>query len=112
MVDPSVMCRKHLFGEHLELHMFAGSMAKKMNIDGYVRNNLVEPKSIKKRHDQLVNEMRVRGYQSGIDHQSPLEQPDISYLPLEIQNAKVDVESSLNDLMGRCSLCSSRSCKQ
>lgn len=24
MVDPKIMCRKHLLGEHLELHMLAG----------------------------------------------------------------------------------------
>jgi hypothetical protein len=26
MVPPKVMCRKHLLGEHVEIHMLAGSL--------------------------------------------------------------------------------------
>lgn len=101
MVDPKTMCRVHLLGEHHEIHMFAGSINRKQSVTGYIENGLLEPRSIKKRHDQLVREMSRRGY----EHNTPLEQPDISYLPIEEQRARIDVASAEKELRKRCVLC-------
>ena len=87
MLTPRILCRKHLMGEHVEHHMFVGSVNKHRRLDGFVRNNLVEPKKFQERHQALVEEMEARGY----NHKSPLPECDISYLPLEVQNATVDV---------------------
>ena len=102
MVDPKRMCTRHLLGEHHEIHMFAGSIRRKLSMTGYIQNNLLEPRSIKKRHDELVKEMERRGFTG---HNSPLEQPDISYLPPDEQRARVDVESAAKNLFSRCYLC-------
>lgn len=68
MVNPKKMCRKHLLGEHVELHMFVGTIKKGISIQGYIDNGLVNPRMIKKRHKELVKEMERRGY----NHNSPL----------------------------------------
>ena len=99
-VDPDVMCRQHLLGEHAELHMFAGTIAAGKRLDGYLDNGLVEPANIHTRHDELVVEMKRRGMR----HQSPLPQPDVSaYGP-----GAIDPEASLGALVGRCARCSAR----
>ena len=32
MIDPKLLCRKHLLGEHLEIHMFVGTINKGINV--------------------------------------------------------------------------------
>jgi len=36
MCDPRFMCNKHLFGEHVEHHMFIGTLERKKSINGYI----------------------------------------------------------------------------
>lgn len=45
--------------------------------------------------------MLKRGY----NHNSPYEQPDISYLKSEERYAKIDKNISINDLINRCPEC-------
>ena len=102
MVSPSLLCRKHLLGEHLELHMMVGHLQRARRIDGFVRNNCVQPKSIGARHKALAKEMERRGYR----HASPLQQPKIA--AHQHPEAKVDAVAALADLLDRCEECSSR----
>jgi hypothetical protein len=95
MVDPSLMCRQHLLGEHKELHMLVGTLLKGISVAGYINGGLAEIHSIKKRHQQLVKEMTARGY----SHQSPLKE-FASY-----QAGKVDVNLSNRELIKRCRHC-------
>jgi hypothetical protein len=89
------MCRQHLLGEHLELHMFVGTIRKGVSIDGYVRNGVVEVHNIRKRHEQLVKEMRRRGYQ----HHTPLSFSHRRHV------GQVNVQVSVRTLRKRCSEC-------
>ena len=68
MIDPKMLCKKHLLGEHVELHMFVGTINKNKKLDGYKKNGLVEVHNIKLRHRELAAEMIARG----MNHQSPL----------------------------------------
>jgi hypothetical protein len=104
MVDPKIMCRRHLLGEHVELHMFVGTINKGYHVKGYLANNCLEPGAITRRHDALVNEMRRRGY----NHASEL--PDLipSLLSDEEKSTCVDAEKSLGDLLDRCDECKNR----
>lgn len=61
----------------------------------------MEPMSYKSRHDELAEEMLNRG----MNHKSPLEQPDFSYLPEDQRNYKVDTVASLAMLRERCVNC-------
>jgi hypothetical protein len=105
MVDPKIMCRKHLLGEHVELHMIVGSINKGNKVDGYIKNNLIEPGSLQARHLQLLNEMAKRGY----NHNSPLPliYPFSNRIKLtnEQYNYKIDRKASKQELLNRCSAC-------
>lgn len=105
MVDPKMMCRKHLMGEHVEMHMFLGSMLKGVSMKGYCDNNLMQPLDLKIRHDALVVEMERRGY----NHKSPMSEEDFrrgfDSLPFEQQIADIDPVPAAADLFGRCEVC-------
>lgn len=98
MVNPKIMCRKHLLGEHLELHMIVGAVLKGNSIQGYIDNNLIEPKSLLQRHSALVEEMEARGY----CHSSPIKTPPDWFLNIDFE---IDKQKSLSDLLDRCEEC-------
>lgn len=101
MVDPRILCRNHLLGEHNEMHAFVGTINKCRKVDGYICNNLLEPLSITKRHDELAEEMINRG----MNHKSPIIEPDLSYLDESKIYSEVDKEMAMNDLLNRCEKC-------
>lgn len=101
MLEPKIMCNKHLIGEHGELHKFLHNWQKKHKIDGRIAGNAMEPLIYKSRHDELANEMIRRNF----NHKSPLEQPDFSYLLEAQRNYKVDKVESLALLVSRCNKC-------
>jgi hypothetical protein len=104
MVNPALMCNKHLLGEHVECHMLAGHLKLKRRITNYIRLNLLEPTNLRERHDQLALEMKNRGFM----HKSPLPEYDISYLPERHRIYTVNVEESVTELSRRCSNCRKR----
>lgn len=102
------MCVKHLNGEHLEIHMFLGTLKDKKSIKGYIEKNLCQPRSFKQRHDDIVSEMKARDYKG---HKTPIELSDCSCvydLPLEQQYWEVNTIKSLQDLISRCPECRKR----
>lgn len=106
MISPALLCRKHLLGEHNELHMIAGSISRGKTLDGFVRNGLLEPTALLRRHEALALEMGARGYR----HASPLQEyvEALSMYPEHIREAKVDMDISLADLHARCQDCAAR----
>jgi ABC-type Na+ transport system ATPase subunit NatA len=99
MVDPRMMCRQHLLGEHAELHMIAANIKLGRSIEGYIRINALEPRSVERRHGELVDEMGRRG----IKHKSPLEFSTGRY-----KDVLIDRDMSLQLLIGRCPRCADR----
>ena len=105
MVPTEYMCLQHLLGEHLELHMFLGTLKKGKTIKGYIEKNCCEPRSIKQRHDIIVKELEKRG-KTG--HKTPIEENDcqnVCNLSQEHQYWEVDSRESLIDLLDRCPKC-------
>ena len=98
-VNPELMCRKHLLGEHVEMHMFLGTLHHGKSLDGYIRKGLVEVHNIKLRHDELVREMVRRGHQ----HNSPMEDSILLQ-----KMGSVDVKRSYEELRSRCTECRRR----
>lgn len=96
MIDPKFLCRKHLLGEHLELHMLYGAIKKGKNLDGYIKNGLIEIHNLGTRHSILVNEMKRRGYK----HKS-----SIIFDFALLYGGKVDMNKSIYDLKERCVDC-------
>jgi hypothetical protein len=102
MVEPKIMCRKHLLGEHVETHMFLGTLRKKKKIKGYLNNNLFEPILLRQRHDLLVDEMKRRG----MNHSSPLIVTDeYDYLSKKDLCTEIDKKKAKKDLLSRCEEC-------
>jgi Pyrimidine dimer DNA glycosylase len=95
MVNPRLMCRKHLLGEHVELHMFVAGIRRGLNLRGYLDKQLLEPHNIRRRHLELVGELRRRGYQ----HCSPL--PDF----VGRRAGRIDRRGNLAELARRCQEC-------
>jgi hypothetical protein len=98
------MCLKHLLGEHVEHHMFVGTLQKRKSVKGYLENNLLEPQSLIVRHAALAQEIDARGY----SHASPLEEPDLSYLSAEDREHKINKQLAELDLFQRCTECQLR----
>jgi hypothetical protein len=104
MVDPKLMCNQHLLGEHVELHMFVGTIKKRKSLDGFVKNNLLEFLSIEKRHTALALEMTKRK----MNHKSVLprmEQEDFDFYSHKVVLSEVNKEESFKELMRRCDKC-------
>lgn len=104
MVNPQFLCRQHLLGEHNELHKHRPSFVKKHSVTKRILGNQIEPASMEQRHAELVAEMERRGF----NHSSPFTQPDISYLPDQERQFKVDKDAALADLVERCPNCRER----
>jgi hypothetical protein len=98
MINPKILCRKHLLGEHGEIHKHRHNFVKQHKMAG--RIGQIEPESMEKRHDELAKEMLNRGY----NHKSPFSQPDTSYLP----KMEVNKNEALIDLLNRCNECKDR----
>lgn len=103
MVDPRIMCRKHLLGEHVEHHMFVGAINKGTSLDGFLLKNLLEPLSLLDRHAALADEMGRRGY----NHNSPLPLPMFEKGDQRLLFT-IDKAEALTELVRRCPDCRSR----
>jgi len=114
MVDPKLMCRQHLIGEHQETHAIVGLLNRACNnfsVRGYFHSSkgefrpLIEVVSLDQRHYDLSEEMVLRGYQ----HRSPFQPLAIETVVwLEEQSyleIRVDVERSTQILFERCGNC-------
>lgn len=117
MTNPLILCQKHLSGEHVEHHMFVGTLRKKRKINGYINNDLMEPLSICIRHDVLAWELiRRQMIKNNGDikelHQTWIDENEfnqlIEYLPDEQKHHRIDKQNSLNLLLSRCSICTNR----
>ncbi|RJQ27286.1 hypothetical protein C4577_01590 [Candidatus Parcubacteria bacterium] len=97
-VDPKIMCRQHLLGEHLETHMFLGSIVSGKSVDGFLTKGLLEIHNLQSRHDELVGEMTRRGYR----HISSLIIPSKVAI---LQIGYIDEQKSLQELLSRCPKC-------
>ena len=106
MIEPASLCRKHLLGEHNELHMLAGSLLKNKNLGGFLEKKLLEPASLRARHEALAEEMRARGYR----HASPLPafEEALAARDETVRAARVDREAARRDLAARCPDCAAR----
>ena len=107
MTNPKIMCQKHLCGEHLEVHMFLGHLKKRKKVDGYLKNNCLEMRSIFHRHEDLAKEMINRGY----NHKTPMKEIEFECIydyPREQIYWRINEIKSQMDLLSRCPACYKR----
>jgi len=105
LVDPKLLCSKHLYGEHVEHHMFVGSINKGVSVDGYIWRGLLCPELLHQRHEELVEEILRRGG----NHKSPLPSIDWEMYArnnrYETSTNLIDVKGNLQELQRRCEVC-------
>jgi hypothetical protein len=98
-INPKILCRNHLLGEHRELHAIWEILTE--NKSGYAHHPETlrwkgKLKALYIRHSYLVREMEKRGY----NHRSPLNR-DLA-VGYSIQNCYVDsVEDQINILRNK-----------
>ena len=97
MVNPKIMCRQHLLGEHVEIHMFIGTINRGKSVNGYLEKGLLEIHNLYNRHENLVEEMKFRGY----NHNSKVNKK----WRLTEKMGTIDKKKSLKELINRCSKC-------
>ena len=97
-VNPKLLCTKHLLGEHVEMHMFVGTIVRGKRIAGFIDTGLVEVHYISRRHQELADEMNLRGFR----HKSPLPKFKV------FRAGWVDVKANLLELIRRCPDCRQR----
>ena len=98
MLPPEILCKKHLLGEHGEIHKHKHNFEKRHKIDKRIYPIVqIEPESMASRHDALAQEMIARGY----NHQSPYSMPDISSLGNKAK-VKANLDYNMADLANRC----------
>ena len=95
MLSPQQMCRKHLLGEHVEIHMAVATLWQGKSVDGFLGKGLLELGKLRSRHDELAREMERRGYR----HRSPL-----VAVPRR-RAGKVDKKRNARELAERCPEC-------
>ena len=100
MVDPRIMCRQHLLGEHVEIHMFIGTLNRKKSVKGYLEKGLLEIHNLFARHVVLVEEMKRRNY----NHCSKV---DDNWKFVE-KVGIIDKEKNVKELVNRCLRCKKR----
>lgn len=103
LVNPIFMCNKHLCGEYHELFMIVGTLKRKKNIDGFIKNNCIEVKSLKKRYKELKQEMLKRGFKPKA--KLIINSAMFAYLKPAIRNYKIDKMQALSELIRRCPKC-------
>ncbi|MEM3671072.1 MAG: pyrimidine dimer DNA glycosylase/endonuclease V [Thermoprotei archaeon] len=86
-LDPSVLCDRHLLGEHRELHAIWSVIAN--NKKGYAKHPETERwrgklAALYERHEALVKEFSARGFR----HNSPLNKTQAT--GLSVQDTYVD----------------------
>jgi hypothetical protein len=104
MVSPHLLCKKHLLGEHYELHMLVGHLRKGHSINGYLLKRLVDPSSIFERHQTLEREIRLRGGNPS----SPLSESECTSFAKWFGVVAIDPGESMSVLSERCDECRNR----
>lgn len=95
-VNPALLCDRHLLGEHVEMHMFAGTIKKGISTRGYEETGLVDLSKIRTRHDRIAKEMKRRG----MNHKSPIDRVSDG-----LKGGSIDIKANLRELKRRCSTC-------
>jgi len=105
MINPRCLCRKHLLGEHGEIHKHIPSFRKGHRINGRFSPIVqIQLNALRSRHDELAEEMIRRG----MNHRSPLNDlPDLKEIYPEYYYLNVNIENSILDLSSRCESCRS-----
>jgi hypothetical protein len=100
-ISPNLLCRKHLLGEHRELHGLWNILVN--NKKGYSRHPetlrwIGKQAALYKRHEALVDEMLLRGYKHN------------SVLDTKFATGKLVQDKFINSLRQQTSILKAKDC--
>ncbi len=102
-IDPAHLCRRHLGGAHVELHMMAGAIRRGKSIAGHISRGQMQTDRIAAEHAALAAELDRRAQARGAGgHRSPLAYTDM------LAAGHVDPAVSQRELWRRCPDCRRR----
>jgi hypothetical protein len=110
MVNPRILCRQHLLGEHQEVHAFIGALEKGRIKPGQFKGMLTTY-HLRTRHNELVSEMVNRGWTG---HATPIDLDWFRTRPWFWLSIESDADQSINvkaneaELWRRCHRCRNR----
>lgn len=98
MLPIECMCKKHIAGEHGELHKFLPTFRKGISVDGRFKPVVqIQFQGYVKRHDELAK---------ALNHKSPMvDVPDFQEIYPRYHHLTVDQSISAKDLSERCEDC-------
>lgn len=104
-IPANLLCSKHLRGEHFELHILSGVITKQTNpklLQTLAKNGLLCLRDLAIRHDEIADEMMLRG----MNHKSDLWFDwEMYHRSLGLPDSDIDLDKSVYDLFTRCSEC-------
>jgi hypothetical protein len=101
MVDPRIMCFKHLCREHCEVHRLVANLRKGRDVRSYLLRQVLDISSIYIRHKELEDEIMARG--GKLD--SPLSAAECVAFARWYGSTTVNIGRSLADLSDCCKEC-------
>jgi hypothetical protein len=101
MVDPRIMCFKHLCREHCEVHRLVANLRKGRDVRSYLLRQVIDISSIYARHKELEDEIMARG--GKLD--SPLSVAECVAFARWYGSTTVNIGRSLADLSDCCKEC-------
>lgn len=95
-ISPKLLCSRHIRGEHQECHCaYKAYTSGNFNCKGFV-NGLVDFIRLKDRHDELVAEMKARGWKHD----------DLEIIEnVNLESAPININHNLDELKIRCKDC-------
>lgn len=100
MINPELMCMKHVLGEHYEIHKHLPHLYKGVNIHGRFNPIIqIQLNSLQSRHDKLVKYLKNHNSLLEVDEQKIKDNYPKYY------DLFVDIEYNIKDLSSRCKEC-------
>lgn len=104
MIDPKLLCQRHLFREHCEIHRLVAILRNGFSIRGFLYKRVIDPSRIYHRHNEIEAEIIQRG---GTPN-SPLSEAECCAFSRWHGSVRIDIGRSLSDLSSCCNECQKR----
>jgi len=104
LIDPRLLCMKHLKLEHKDLHSIVKNLNSGINLDLYIVRGDIDPSNVFTRHEIVEQELQLRGVYTN----SPLHKFECKALETWYGKVNINLGRSLSDLSSACPSCHKR----
>ena len=104
MVNPKLLCQRHLLSEHCDIHRFISSVRVGHDVRRCLIRAMIDPSKVYQRHAELEEEIAERGGRLN----SPLLASECNAYAKWYGSTTINISRSLSDLSNCCIDCQSR----